>query len=437
MPRQLNTSEEFVNWVCRQSFLSLWSYASPCGKKGKELCDILIVCDPDVIIVSVKDIKLSDPAKSESHARWENRAVEGSAKQIYGAERWIGSAKHVIRADGSEGLPIPDIATRRIHRLAVAFGANGQVGFKIGDFGKGYIHVLDERSFQILLTELDTVTDFVAYLEAKRALTAKARVLFEGEENLLALYLHRNRTFPEEPDFLIVESDLWETLVKKPEFSRRNESNRDSYDWDRLIESLGNDILSNNLQIGPGLADCERGVRVMARENRFSRRVLGRAFSEFVQDVRKGKTKARLIQSLSGVRYVFLRMPPNEDREKHLPELRLRCYVARGMLHDSSTVIGLGVSDGANGFALTLLYYDHPEWTAEDVERARQIQEELDYFRVSRARQIHEEEYPKAFSAKSPKLACSKTLQTKGQDKKVKAKRKQSKASRRRNRGLS
>jgi len=57
MPQKLDTSEEFVNWVCQQSSLSLWSYASPRGKKGKELCDILVVCDPDIIIISVKDSK--------------------------------------------------------------------------------------------------------------------------------------------------------------------------------------------------------------------------------------------------------------------------------------------------------------------------------------------------------------------------------------------
>ena len=52
----LNPAETFVLRLCRQSFLSLWSYANAQGKSGKELCDILVVCDPDIVIVSVKAI---------------------------------------------------------------------------------------------------------------------------------------------------------------------------------------------------------------------------------------------------------------------------------------------------------------------------------------------------------------------------------------------
>ena len=54
----MNRSEDLVYKLCRESFLSLWSYANPKGKNGKELCDVLIVSDPDIIIISVKDIEL-------------------------------------------------------------------------------------------------------------------------------------------------------------------------------------------------------------------------------------------------------------------------------------------------------------------------------------------------------------------------------------------
>ena len=54
MSQGLNSTEQFVYRTCRKSFLSLWSYANPRGKPGKELCDILIVCEPDLVIFSVK-----------------------------------------------------------------------------------------------------------------------------------------------------------------------------------------------------------------------------------------------------------------------------------------------------------------------------------------------------------------------------------------------
>ena len=60
MNQLFNESEQLVYAICKKSFLSLWSYANPLGKNSKELCDILIVCDPDIIIISVKDISITD-----------------------------------------------------------------------------------------------------------------------------------------------------------------------------------------------------------------------------------------------------------------------------------------------------------------------------------------------------------------------------------------
>jgi len=418
MPRQLNTSEEFVHWVCQQSFLSLWSYASPRGKKRKELCDVLVVCDPDVIIISVKDIGFFDAGESASaRKRWMKRAVDESVKQIYGAERWIVTTKHVVRHSGSEGLPIPNSETRRIHRVAVAVGAKGKVGFPVGDFGKGYVHVMDEQSFQTVLSELDTISDFVAYLAAKQQLTSRAAVIFEGEENLLAVYLHGNRSFPEGPDFIVVQPDLWETFTAKPEVQQRAEANRASYAWDRLIESLSAEILSDTLPVGPGLPEYEQCVRIMAREDRFCRRVLGKSYSEFLLDAKARKIRARLMRSPSEMSYVLLRMPADEDRERLLAEMRRRCLVARSLSSASPTIIGIGVTDlpEQDAFSITVVQHSFPEWTEAHEKLAKEIQDTLGEFRSSRLTSVPEDEYPKAQAQRQetarPKAKKKKTAQ--------------------------
>src|SRR5438046_2091692 len=118
----VNETEEFVFRVCRKSFLRLWCYNNPIGKGGKELCDILVICEPHIILVSVKDVKLKDTQNPElDHDRWERKAVDASVKQIYGAERWLGSASYIIRSDGTPGLSVPVAADRRVYRIAVAF----------------------------------------------------------------------------------------------------------------------------------------------------------------------------------------------------------------------------------------------------------------------------------------------------------------------------
>ena len=134
MPK--NRAEEIVYRFFRRSFLSLWSYANPRGKNsGKELCDTLVVCDPNVVIVSVKACDLAKTGDAETNgARWRKRTIDESLKQIYGAERWVRTAPQVIRSDGSPGLPLP--SPRRIHRVAVAAGGRRQTPIESRDFGK-------------------------------------------------------------------------------------------------------------------------------------------------------------------------------------------------------------------------------------------------------------------------------------------------------------
>ena len=64
--------------------MSLWAYRNPKQRPlGKELCDVLVVCEPDVLIFSVKDIAVKDaPEPVVAAKRWLRKAVEASCKQI-------------------------------------------------------------------------------------------------------------------------------------------------------------------------------------------------------------------------------------------------------------------------------------------------------------------------------------------------------------------
>jgi hypothetical protein len=118
-----NRAEEFVFNISKNTFLSLWSYANPLGKNDRELCDILVFCDPNIIIFSVKEIKITESNRTTTNwERWNRRAVEESAQQIYGAERWMKSAPSVIRSDKERGLPLPEEKDQKIFRITVALG---------------------------------------------------------------------------------------------------------------------------------------------------------------------------------------------------------------------------------------------------------------------------------------------------------------------------
>ena len=131
-----NKAEEFVFHICKKTFLSLWSHANPLGKAGKELCDLLVVCEPDIVIFSVKEIMLTESKDVQTDwKRWNRRAIEESAGQVYGAERWLKTATHVIKNDGSPGIKLPARDEQRIHRIVVALGGKDKFPMFYGDIG--------------------------------------------------------------------------------------------------------------------------------------------------------------------------------------------------------------------------------------------------------------------------------------------------------------
>lgn len=399
MNQFFNESEKFVYDFCRGSFLSLWSYANPLGKGGNELCDILLVCDPDIIIVSVKEIGFKNSGDVLSDwERWRKKAIEASVKQIYGAERWIAVASTVIRSDGSLGIRFPDMQVRRVHRIAVALGGEEKMPIHFGDFGKGFVHVFDKKSLQIIMGELNTVQDFIEYLSAKEDLyqSRRATVLTGGEEDLLAFYLHKGRQFADEHDLMVIGDDLWEGFSKSAEYQAKVAADESSYSWDRLIELLSKDIVSGNLEFGPELNDSEATVRIMARENRFSRRMLGKDFLEFYELARQKKVRSRMALAMSGVTYVFLALPHGEDRKYRVAELGGRCLVARGLHQDRKTVIGLATEryEKGKGFSFDIVYLHKDKWTEEDQKQMTYAQKEFGFFANPRLQKIHEDEYP-------------------------------------------
>lgn len=400
MSQPINNSEEIVYQVCHRSFMSLWSYANPIGKdKSKELCDILVVCDPDIIILSVKEIGVSDSGDiATDWDRWRRRAIEGSVKQIYGAERWVANANNVIRSDGSDGLPFPSRSNRRIHRVAVALGSQGNVPLQFGDFGKGFVHVFDEISFQTILSELDTITDFISYLIAKEELyeSGKETVLHGGEEDMLALYLHHGKKFPGEFDQYVIDDNLWSGFISKPEYKAKKEADTDSYIWDRIVSMLSDDILRGHIEFGPKLSESEIALRIMTREDRFNRRMLGKAFDEFYELVRQKKVRSRMVLGMSDVTYVFLVMPHGEERKYRVAELGGRCFVARGIHQERHTVIGLATEryEQGKGFSFDIMYQYKPIWTEEDQRQMEFAQKEFGYFVSPQNLSIHEDEYP-------------------------------------------
>lgn len=388
----LTPSEQFVASLCKRSFLKLWTHPNPKGKKGKELCDCLIVCGSHVVIVSVKDNEYRETGDVTGWERWIKVAIEKSASQIWGAERWLETVANFEGCDGRI-IALPPKGSRQYHRVAVALGAHGKVMLKWGDLGHGFVHVCDEFSVEILFSVLDTITDFVKFLSASEALVSKGVFSLIGSggiENLVALYLSHGCSLEFEdiehgqPDVLVLSDDLWQGLAESDEFKQMQNDFRDSYVWDRLIEHYAEDLLTGGMfdMHRKEVTENELALVAMALQPRGHRANLADAFMEFLQN-EELKSAARVVQGDNGCAFVFT-IGSSADREFRSRELILRCLVVRGRFPGVQTVVGIATDrpgESKIGYSSDIVYINMLEWSDEDEQHVQGIQNDLGYFK--------------------------------------------------------
>jgi hypothetical protein len=282
---------------------------------GKEVCDLLVVFENHIIIFSDKDCYFFNVGNLKVRwPRWFKKAVQNSAKQFWGAERLIKEFPNRLFLDRQCAIPfpinLPDPATSTFHRIVVAhdaaracneyFGGSGslildnslvgdahlRIPFHIRqvDPAKGYVHVFDDTSLNIVMSTLDTITDFTAYLTKKeRFLTGDRMVYAAGEEELLAAYLKKLNDAGEH-DFVIkgdynllaYDEGMWDAFLSSPERQAQIEAGHISYAWDALIEKFAFHAMTGTqyFTTGQPLRDDETVFRFLAREPRTRRRML-------------------------------------------------------------------------------------------------------------------------------------------------------------------
>jgi hypothetical protein len=434
----VNTSERYLKRLSDRSFLSLWSYSGvyrdqldcPTAKIGKEVCDLLVVFQNHIIIFSDKDCVYPDGDDEQLNwQRWFRRAVSESAKQIWGAERWIKAHAQRLFLDPActqtFPFPLPDPTTATFHRILVAHGASERckrffgggsgslmmnttiIGpahiakdskpFTIGqvDPAKGYVHVFDDTSLEIVMSTLDTVTDFVSYLTKKECFMTNGKAIFvTGEEELLAFYL-KDINSDGEHDFIVpadigglsIAEGFWEEYLCSPERKSQVEADSVSYLWDGLIEQFNTHILHGTQYYTshPGVESSEQTMRFLAREPRIRRRMLAEVLLNMLETTAPTQRRTIVIQpSRPGdPHYVFLLLPhlsnvSYEDyREGRRYFLEACCRITKLMYPEALDIVGIATEASS---VLTekrsedAIYFDAREWTEEMQKDASSLQ---------------------------------------------------------------
>ena len=388
----LTPSEQWVTKLCETAFLRLWTHPNPIGKKDKELCDCLVVCGPHVIIVSVKEIDFKDTGDKTGWERWHKSAVDKSVQQIRGAERWL-KTSDTMQTKSGRTITLPPHANRHYHRISVSLGGRGEVPVLWGDFGTGFVHVFDEHSLDVVFTELDTITDFVSYLEACEGLVrAGVQPIFNGGgvEDLLAMYVRNGEGFglPKEAlnseSLIVVGGSMWESLVNSREYKERSADLQSSYAWDRLIDHYASDLVSGGMldMHSKEVTTDELALVAMVLQPRSYRAALADAFLTFLES-KSEKTASRAAVGDRATAFVFL-AGDSANRENRTRELALRCLVVRGKCPGVTTVVGIATDrprGTPGGYSSDIAYIHFDALSEEQISKIDAIQDELGYFK--------------------------------------------------------
>lgn len=412
-------TEKMLAEFCERSFLKLWSYPNPYKDDNHELCDLLAVFGNYVFIFFDRENVLSeDPDKDPTVLwdRWKRSVIDRQTGTAHGAERYIRSGRPIF-LDPKCTMPFPlaiDRSTAIIHKIIVAHGAKeaceraspqnvyGSLAITYSEIDgsptapfhihidkRKPVHILDSHNMPIVLGELDTVSDFAAYLDEKtRAISAFDCLTYCGEEDMLAHYLlnydattKRHVIGPkgDSVNGVLIGEGEWHDFRQADVYKNTKREDRISYFWDQLIQRTCQNSLNGTLGGNSDLLRDQSAIYEMVKEPRFMRRALAEKMLSAVErfpDVGPLSRQVTFLQSFEpNVGYVLLqlRTPPAfhdepDYREKRRAVLEIACGAAKNKFPHLVKVIGICIeapkfSDGPDGEDFLLMLCE--TWTDE------------------------------------------------------------------------
>ena len=192
-------TEQILAQLCESSFLKLWSYPNPYKDDGKELCDLLVGFDRHLFVFFDREnhqVNSSNNDLQLNWKRWKRQTINAQIRTAKGAERYLRARRPIFldrKLQVIYPLVVPEDAI--IRKIIVAHGAArackaasqdnvyGSLAisyraspidaddeitpFFVGPPKDDPIHIFDSHNLEIVLTKVDTMSDFSAYLDAK------------------------------------------------------------------------------------------------------------------------------------------------------------------------------------------------------------------------------------------------------------------------------
>lgn len=428
-------TERLLADLCDKTFLKLWSYPNPYKKDGKELCDIIAVFDNHIFLFFDRESRKFDFSTENidiKWARWYKNVIERQIKTSQGAKRYVLENPKDIFLDNKSHTPFPiPLPTHNviIHNIIIAHGASEacknfspdnisgslavcycderpldvDIPFFLTLHRQEPIHVFDTSNLEIILTELDTVYDFSAYLTAKERAIKKYDILtYCGEEDLLANYFQNfdNKTneyfigvTDQRANGVMIAEGEWMNFIKKIEYKKRKDANRISEFWDDLLQYTVQNALDGVLGGNGNTFRGKSAIYEMAKEPRFSRRMLSQlmtnSIKKFPGDGQQIMQNLLMMPSFYEKKaYAFLQIHhpkiedyDNEYRPKRRALLELACGVIKNKNPHYEQIIGIAID--APKFNLRnsedFILLNCEEWSDDDKEYYANLNKNFHY----------------------------------------------------------
>ncbi|MDH4246841.1 MAG: SEC-C domain-containing protein [Deltaproteobacteria bacterium] len=455
-------TERLLANFCERTFLKLWSYPNPHNDDGNELCDLLAVFGKYVFIFFDRErpfLKNSNTDPLVEWDRWRRNVVDRQVKSAHGVERYIRSGRPIF-LDAKKTVPFPieiDLTEAIIHKIVVAHGAkeavllaskenvygslaiiycdkedNPSEPFQVKIDKQNPVNIFDTQNLSIVLSELDTISDFSNYLDEKiRAISTYDSLIYCGEEDLLGHYFknfdkkekrHVIGTKKSVENVFIAEG-IWHDFIKTNVYQNTKRENQISYLWDELIQRTCQNFIDGTLSGNSDILRGDSAIFEMVKEPRFVRRALAKRIVEAIKifpDVPEEFTRqVTYLQSFRpNVGYVFFQLRVSEALrrtsdylDKRRMILQIACGAAKNKFPHLTKVIGIGVdapkfSGNQNSEDFILLTCE--KWSDEERTHYKDLNKDFGFFETA-GRKLQYERVtkfvpPHSTVVKSPRL---------------------------------
>lgn len=402
--------EELVEKICTKMFFSDFTVRSTkfkkANKKELEAADILIPFDDVLLVIQVKTKLDKEPfsEKSEKELNRINNKIEEGIEQIKTIKRAISNSS-ITEVETTRGYKIPfnsekfkkTIGVVILDLIAQDVARADETTTIVNGFEIRYdipIHIFKRNEFEIISSEIDTLPDFIQYINTREELFSKR--LFATppfELDLLALYKvdpENIRTAIQENSLIIVSHEYWGWYTKEgDELSRKRDLyNQPSYLIDEVINWLHSSVGCNPSEYGinlnsfgyfddnlQGTVQAYLAVATeLAKTSRLTRRKLGEKMFECVERASKNGLAYSLIVDQENKSGIII-LSSEKDRTER-SKLLYSVSVAGYCLQDLTKIVGfatepLGASMRSyDAIFLSGVYFENK---AEVVENAKKM----------------------------------------------------------------